>query len=109
MARYVIDNRPVPLTFDVGDDDTARTIMNAKNLIMTVRGEIPYNRLCGIDADIFDMPINEANDVLMEAVDEALEFEPDAEAVDARAWLDINGEMVMEVTIDVTESDEEEY
>ena len=109
MARYVIDNRPVPLTFDVGDDDTARTIMNAKNLIMTVRGEIPYNRLCGIDADIFDMPINEANDVLMEAVDEALEFEPDAEAVDAKAWLDINGEMVMEVTIDVTESDEEEY
>ena len=97
MARYVIDNRPVPLTFDVGDDDTARTIMNAKNKIMTVRGEIPYNRLCGIDV----------NDVLMEAVDEALEFEPDAEAVDARAWLDANGETVIEVTIDVTENEEE--
>ena len=107
MARYVIDNRPVPLTFDVGDDDTARTIMNAKNIIMTVRGEIPYNRLCGIDADIFDMPINEVNDVLMEAVDEALEFEPDAEAVDAKAWLDANGETVIEVTIDVTENEEE--
>ena len=107
MARYMIDNRPVPLTFDIGDDDTARTILNAKNLIMTVRGEIPYNRLCGMDADIFDMPINEANERLMEAVDEALEFEPDAEAVDARAWLDANGETVIEVTIDVTENEEE--
>ncbi len=107
MARYIIDNRPLPLTFDIGDDDTARTIRNAKNIIMTMQGEIPYNRWCGLDAELFNMPITEMNERLIEAVDEALEFEPDAEAVDARVWLDMNGETVIEVTIDVNENEEE--
>ena len=104
MARYVIDNRPLPLTFTIGDDDTARTIQNAKNLIMTMQGEVPYNRLIGFDGTLFSLPITEMNERLIEAIDDALEFEPDAEAVEARAYIE-DGETVIEAVIEVAEEE----
>lgn len=105
MARYVIDNRPGSALFNTGGDDTARTILNAKNLIMTMRGEIPYNRSCGFDEALFDLPINELNERLIEAIDEALEYEPDAEAVEAKAWIGESGETVIQAVIEVAENE----
>lgn len=83
MARYVIDNIPAPIDWECEDSITKRTLQNAKNLLCTVRGEVPYVRVYGIDPAIFDMPAQEARENVERVVGEALKFEVDVQLISA--------------------------
>ncbi len=107
MAQYQIDNVNYPIDFQE-DDILMRTLQNAKNLLMCKMGEVPYDRLRGVDPAIFDLPINELREELLPELDRVMEWEPDVEVVDAEATLRDNGETYIKVIIETSVGEDEE-
>ena len=101
MARYVIDNRPEPLSFETGDNIIARTVQNAKNLLMTQMGEVPYDRLRGFDPALYHLPIEDMRAALLPELDRVMMWEPDVNVVEATATINENGETLISCVIDV--------
>ncbi|MGN0996009.1 MAG: hypothetical protein ACI4PG_03800 [Candidatus Ventricola sp.] len=102
MGRYVIDNRRAEIDFEHAQDMTARTLQNAKNLLMLRSGEIPYDRLRGVDAEMAGMPIARVRERIAQELDRVLLWEPDATLVDAQASLDEQGNLLITATIDIS-------
>lgn len=101
MAQYIITNQPEPICFEIGDDIIARTIQNAKNLLMTRMGEVPYDRLRGFDPALYHLPIDEMRTALLPELDRVMAWEPDAEVADATADVMENGAILISVTIEI--------
>ena len=102
MALYEIDNRPAPIDFECGFDDVVQqTIQNAKNLLMTRMGEVPYDRMRGFDASLLDLPMDKFRQEIMAELDRLMLWEPDAEVYDAEVHLDENGEIYIKVILEI--------
>ena len=104
MAIYTINNQPEPIKWETGDF-VARTLQNAKNLIMTEEGEIPYDRLRGISHAIFDAPYTVNHADVRREVEKAMLWEPDARVVNVRTRLtgEIDSPLFIEVDLEVNE------
>lgn len=100
MAQYQIDNRQAPIDMQT-DDAVLRTIQNAKNLLMTRKGEVPYDRLRGFDGGLLALPISELKQKLIREVDRVMLWEPDADVVKATCSLDENNEVYIVVTLEI--------
>ena len=100
--RYVIDNRRVPVEFEGGSDFVSRTLRNAKNLLMTRMGEIPYDRLRGVDPKIYDLPLPKMREELLPEIDRVMLWEPDAKVISVEAQRQENGEVLIYATIEIT-------
>lgn len=101
MAYYEIDNRPAPIDFELGmDKPVQRTLQNAKNLLMTKMGEVPYDRYRGFDRALMDLPMDKLRARLIPELDRVMMWEPDAEVFDAEATLDENGEIYIRVILE---------
>lgn len=101
MALFNIDNRPEEIDFSCNSDILQRTIQNAKNLLMCRAGEVPYNRRCGLDPALFDLPLNEMQENLLPELDRTMVLEPDVEVVDAVASLNPDGTVLIEVALEI--------
>ena len=101
MARFIITNRQEPVDFEIGDDLVARTVQNAKNLLMTQMGEAPFDRLRGFNPAMYHLPIEKLRAALLPELDRVMAWEPDAEVVSATAEEDVNGEILITVEIEV--------
>lgn len=106
MAQYVIDNRPGEIPFEECGDRISRMIQNAKNLLMTRMGEIPYDRLRGFNPALYDMPFDEFRAEVPKEVDRIMLWEPRVKAVSAEASMDrdddgLPGHAYIRVVIDV--------
>ena len=101
MARYIITNRQEPIDFEIGDNRIARTVQNAKNLLMTQMGEVPYDRLRGFDPALYHMPIDRMRTALLPELDRMMMWEPDAAVAAATADIGENHEILITVTIEV--------
>ena len=88
MAQFVINNRPEPIEFEIGDNDLARTLQNAKNLLMTEMGEVPYDRYRGLDPAILHLPFDQMRYELTPEIDRVMLWEPDVGVVEATAVQD---------------------
>ena len=100
--RYAIDNQSAPIDFAIGSDDiVARTLQNAKNLLMTHMGEIPYDRLRGFDAGLCDLPLPRLNEQLLPELDRVMLWEPDVTVISATAEMDARGEIIIRAVIDI--------
>lgn len=101
MERYIINNRPEEISFREPENTLRRTIRNAKNLLMTRKGEIPYDRLRGFDPALFDLPMGRMREALMPELDRVMLWEPDVEVVSGRCYLNENGETIIEVELEI--------
>lgn len=101
MAKYKIDNRPAPVDFECSDDPIARTVQNAKNLLMTHMGEVPYDRYRGLDPALYDLPIQQMQEALLPELDRVMLWEPDVEIQSAKCFLNENGEVIIEAIIEI--------
>lgn len=99
--RYTIDNRPGRIDF--GATGMARTVQNAKNLLLCRMGEVPFDRGRGFDPKKYHRNLELFQAGLMEEIDRVLLWEPDAEAVSADASIDESGEIYIRVEIEVTD------
>ena len=103
MARFEITNLPGEIDFECGSDFVKRTVQNAKNLLMCRMGEVPFDRLRGLDARLYELPMPEMNERLLQEIDRALLWEPDVEAVSAKA-ANTDGAVVITCVIEVREN-----
>lgn len=100
MARYIITNRQEPIEFEIGNDLIARTIQNAKNLLMTQMGEVPFDRLRGFNPAMYHLPIEKMRAALLPELDRVMAWEPDAEVVSATAEVE-KGEVLITAEIEI--------
>ena len=105
MAQYIITNQPEPINFEIGNDIIARTVQNAKNLLMTRMGEVPYDRLRGFDQALYHLPIDQMRVALLPELDRLMMWEPDAEVVEAAADImeDRRARITVTIEIDIEE------
>lgn len=106
MARYTVDNRTTPIDFECNNDALRRTMQNCKNLIMCRMGEVPYDRMRGVNPALFDMGIDQINEQLMPEIDRVLGWEPNATAVSGFAALDENGETIITVVVEINKEEQ---
>ncbi len=100
IQQFVIDNIPAPIDFSK-DDPIRRLVQNAKNLIMTRMGEVPYDRYRGFDPALFDLPIPKLNERLLQELDRVMLWEPHVEVVDAEATVNGVNDVVITCTIEI--------
>lgn len=102
MAIYTISNRPAAIQWETRDWVT-RTLQNARNLIMLRLGEVPYDRLRGLDPEIYDRPLSDMLPGLRQEVERALAWEVDARVTGARAFRageDAGAPLIIEIDIE---------
>ena len=78
-----------------------QTIRNAKNLLMTKMGEVPYDRLRGFDVSLLHLPMDKLRHEIMPELDRLMLWEPDVEISDAEVKLDDNGEIYIRVILEI--------
>lgn len=101
MAKYAVDTRPSVIDFECGDEPVRRVLQNCKNLLMCRMGEVPYDRMRGIDPALFDRSMPEVNSQLLPEIDRVLGWEPRANPISAVADMDDNGDTVITVVVDI--------
>lgn len=101
MAKYTITNQPEPIPFEENGSIVARTVQNAKNLLMTQMGEVPYDRLRGFNPALYHLPLPDMQAALLPEVNRLMMWEPDAKVAQATAAMLANGEILITVIIDV--------
>ena len=85
MAQYIITNQQEDIPFENCDTEVKRVIQNAKNLLMTQMGEVPYDRLRGFDMGLYNLPLDQFQAELPKEVDRLMLWEPRVTVVSATA------------------------
>lgn len=85
MALYTITNLREEIPFEACGDAIHRTIQNAKNLIMTHMGEVPFDRLRGFDMALYNLPMAQFRAALPKEIDRVLLWEPNVTMISAEA------------------------
>lgn len=101
MAQYIITNEPEEVNFEIGDDIIARTIQNCKNLLLTRMGEVPYDRFRGFDPSIYNTTFQNFKTALLPELDRLMEYEIDAEVVEATAQMNEKGEVRIRMVVEI--------
>lgn len=102
MAQYVVTDAPGAIDFECDSDFTLRTLQNVRNLLLCRKGEVPFDRLRGLDPALYDMPLNEAEEALLPELDRVMLWEPDAEVVSAE--LEADGDrMIIRCVVEIAE------
>lgn len=103
-ARYVITNYPEEIDFELGREPEMRAVQNAKNLLMTKMGEIPFDRQRGFDTSLYDLPMGELQGILMEELDRVMLWEPYVEVVEATILrIEEDNRVIIQVVIEVSD------
>jgi hypothetical protein len=101
MAQFIITNIPEPIDFEGNSEYLNRTLQNAKNLLMTRMGEVPYDRQRGFDPRLYELPFHEFREQLMPELDRVMLWEPDVEVVSAEAEAVEEGNVIIRCVIEV--------
>ncbi len=104
-VKYVISNAPEAIDFEIGNDAERRAVQNAKNLLMTRMGEIPFDRQRGFDTSLYDLPMSELQGILMEELDRVMLWEPFVEVQEATIIRidEVTNRVVFQVVIEVSD------
>ena len=101
MAEYEISNIPGSIDFECNSDAVKRTVQNAKNLLMTEKGEVPYDRLRGFDPALYHQPLPALRGALIPELNRVMMWEPDVSVAAASAQRLPDGETLITVILDV--------
>lgn len=101
MAIYEIDNLPAPVKFGGTNAQLTRTLQNAKNLLMTHMGEVPYDRYRGFNPALYDLPIPELKAKLLRELDRVMMWEPDVEVAYAECAADRYGNVIVKAGLQI--------
>ncbi len=101
--QYEVNNQPSGIAFECERGGVRRIVQNVHNLLMTVEGEVPYDRKRGINPRVLDQPVEDVNLVILREIDRLMNWEPRATAVSAKAELSDAGDMVITCVVDIKE------
>lgn len=105
--QFIIDNLQSDIDFECDNIFIARTLQNAKNLLMCRVGEVPYMRVMGFRPELLALPMDELREVLMEELDRVMIFEPNVEVVAAEAFLNEDHETVIRCRLEIDTGDDD--
>lgn len=100
-TAYTIDNRPRAIDWSLRGETVERKLQNARNLIRLQIGEVPYDRLRGIDMQLYHMTQDDMQEELLPELDRALLWEPFVEVSEATVEIGENGESIIEATVEI--------
>ena len=100
MAQYEITTETLPIDFECNSDILQRTLQNAKNLLMCRMGDVPFDRMRGLNPALFDLPLDEMQEHLLPELDRVMMWEPDVEVVSAHITINDDGETVIHCIIE---------
>ena len=101
MAICEIDNLPAPVKFGGTNATLERTLQNAKNLLMTHMGEVPYDRYRGFNPALYDLPVTELKAKLLRELDRIMMWEPDVEVAYAECVADKLGNVIIRAGLEI--------
>ena len=101
MPIYEIDNLPAPVKFSGTNATLVRTLQNAKNLLMTHMGEVPYDRYRGFNPALYDLPVTELKAKLPRELDRVMMWEPDVEVAYAECVADKYGNVIIKAGLEI--------
>ena len=101
MAQFIITNVPEEIDFEGNKDYLNRTLQNAKNLLMTEKGETPFSRARGFNPALYELPFSEFQDRLLPELDRVMLWEPDVEVVSAEAEAVEEGNIIIRCVVEV--------
>ena len=93
-----IDNKPLPINWEA-TEWMERTVQNAKNLLMTRQGEVPFDRYRGLDTALFHLPVTEAQKVIQQEAERLMLWEPDVQVTEAR--VDASDGLLIVLTLEI--------
>lgn len=109
-AQYIITNEPEAIDFEIDNEMSnpaeIRAVQNAKNLLMTRMGEIPYDRQRGFNTALYDLPMGELQGVLLMELDRVMLWEPYIEVVSATILRYEESRVVFQVIVEVSDKAE---
>lgn len=79
-TRFMIDSTKAPVQFEC-ETDQDRILQNVKNLLMTQMGEVPYDRLRGLNMSVYDKPLSFVKAHIAEEITRVIAWEPDARLI----------------------------
>ena len=107
--RFLIDTRHVPVQFECSTAQ-GRILQNAKNLLMTRMGDVPYDRLRGLDAGVYDKPIPFVKSHIMQEISRVLAWEPDVRLISVDIRQEVEGTVFLcEVEVEEEPEGRESY
>lgn len=95
----MIDNRQSRIQWNASEW-TGRTIQNAKNLLMTRQGEVPYDRRRGLDPAVYELPLDDLRKVILQEMIRVMLWEPDVQVTAATADL-LGGFLYITATLEI--------
>lgn len=100
---YTINNLEAPIDFEVRDY-VGRTLQNAKNLLCCWKGEVPYDRMMGLDPGMIDLTFPQMKNIIFDEATRALAWEPDVKVKAARVIAVEIGVLYVEVDVTIQEA-----
>lgn len=100
---YTINNLSESINFETREY-VARTLQNAKNLLCCWKGEIPYDRMAGLDPALIDLTFPQLQNTIFAEATRALAWEPDVQVKAARAVAVDVGVLYIEVDVVIQEA-----
>lgn len=95
---FTINNLPEPINIDTREF-ISRTIQNAKNLLRLWKGEVPYDRMRGLDPALKHMSFSKIQSCIFAEVTRVMNWEPDVRVMAVRTRIVGEGELYIEADI----------
>ena len=95
---YTINNLEEPIDFETREF-FSRTVQNAKNLLRCWKGEVPYDRMRGLDPALKHMPYAKLQAHIFAEVSRVMNWEPDVRVMAVRTRAVDEGELYIEADI----------
>lgn len=99
---YTIDNQTTPIQFEP-DSKVTRILQNGKNLLRCRMGEVPYDRMRGINPALLEKPMPQVRNAVRDEVTRVLAWEPRLTVLDAYASQTEQGELIITAKVDLEE------
>lgn len=104
-TRFLVESRKAPVQFECKTIQ-GRILQNVRNLLMTRMGEVPYDRLRGLNPDVYDKPVAFVKAHIGEEITRVLAWEPDVQLVGVEVKHDKDGTYFL-CEVEVSEDPEE--
>lgn len=95
---FTINNLPEPIVIETREF-YSRTVQNAKNLLRLWKGEVPYDRMRGLDPALKHMPFAKLQSCIFAEVQRVMRWEPDVNLMAVRTKILDEGELYIEADI----------
>jgi len=106
---YEITNEGAEIDFEIPPEyEETRILQNVHNLLMTRKGEVPFDRERGFDHGIYDLPAERAEEELVPECVRVLLWEPRATLIDASGEWKEDGTMKITARISIETGEEAE-